>query len=83
MGGSKACLNRSRGGEAGEKIHTISMLSKVPKGLLFLRRPDTLLAVLKSAVMHGNKIKSGTWSCIAAATVSGRPDFITFLLKNL
>jgi hypothetical protein len=56
---------------------------KCQRGLLFLRRTDTLLAVLKSAVMQGNKIKSGTWSCIAAAAAaSGRPDSIPFLLKN-
>jgi hypothetical protein len=71
FGENKACLNKSRG-EAGEKVHTISMLWKVPKEFVIFEAaccslPDTLLAVLKSTVMQANKIKSGTWSSIAAA----------------
>ena len=84
LGENKACLNKSRGDEAGEKVHTTSMLWKVPKEFVIFYAacgiPDTLLAVLKSTVMQGNKIKSGTWSCIAAATASGRQDSIPFLL---
>jgi hypothetical protein len=34
LGENKACLNRRRVGEAGEKVHTTSMLWKVPKGFV-------------------------------------------------
>jgi hypothetical protein len=53
---NKASLNK-RKAEAGRKVHTTSMLWKVPKELvIFERQPDTL-AVLKSTVMQANKIK--------------------------
>lgn len=83
---NKACLNRSRA-EAGEKVHTISMLWKVPKEFVILEAATDTLSVLEPTVMQGNKIKVDNGAAIAAAATAtasgtGRPGSITFLLKN-
>jgi hypothetical protein len=81
---NKACLNRSIA-EAGEKVHTTSMLWKVPKEFVILEAATDTLSVLEPTVMQGNKIKVDNGAAIAAAATAsgtGRPGSITFLLKN-
>jgi len=75
---NKAFLNK-RKSVAGGKIHTTSMLWKVPKGKgvgYFLGSLTHWLAVLKSTVMKGNKIKVEHGVALLPLPVVGKIPFL-------